>query len=109
MAAVAGQDGRRPPRRSLSPKAPNGVAKSAAKPRGRLSKLRRDIAEIEKRIAAIPPRRAPVEEELCKTPLNRGLQAQYADLTRDAAAMENRWMEVGTELETAETPAVEPD
>ena len=94
---------------SLKPKAPNGAAKSAARPRGRLSKLRREIAQIETRIAAVAQRRALVEEELCRTPLDHGLQAEYADLNREAASMETRWMEVGTALEAEEPPALEPD
>jgi hypothetical protein len=34
-----------------------------------------------------------------------GLQSQHADLTRDAAALETRWMEIGTAIEAAETRA----
>ena len=93
-----------------APKAPpSGAAKSAAKPRGRLSKLRREIADIETRIAAVAQRRTMVEEQLCKTPLDHGLQAEYADLNREAVAMETRWMDVGTAIEAEEPPAFEPD
>ncbi|HXC08014.1 MAG TPA: ATP-binding cassette domain-containing protein [Steroidobacteraceae bacterium] len=76
--------------------------------RGSLRKLRREIADIEKRIAAIAAERSTVEEELCKNPLHDGLQAQYADLNRDAASMESRWMEIGTAIEAAETQAGDP-
>ena len=82
--------------------------RNAAKSRGGLSKLRREIAEIEKRIADITAQRSLVEEELCKNPLHSGLQVQYADLTRDAVSMETRWMELGTAIEAAETRAGEP-
>jgi hypothetical protein len=34
--------------------------------------------------------------------MHGGLQAQHAELTRDEAAMETRWMEVGTAIEAAE-------
>jgi hypothetical protein len=34
--------------------------------------------------------------------MHRGLQAQHADLTRDAAAMEVRWLEVGMAIEAAQ-------
>jgi hypothetical protein len=34
--------------------------------------------------------------------MHGGLQAQHADLTRDEAAMETRWMEIGTAIETVE-------
>jgi ATP-binding cassette subfamily F protein 3 len=77
--------------------------KGASDARGSLRKLRREIADIEKRIAAIAAERIAVEEELCKNPLHDGLQAQYADLNRDAASMESRWMEIGTAIEAAET------
>jgi hypothetical protein len=70
-----------------------------------LRKLRREIADIEKRIAAIAAERITVEEELCKNPSNNGLQAQYANLNRDAASMESRWMEIGTAIEVAERQA----
>jgi len=41
--------------------------------------------------------------------MHRGLQAQHADLMRDAASMETRWMELGTALEAAEHQAGGPD
>jgi ATP-binding cassette subfamily F protein 3 len=75
---------------------------------GTLRKLRREIADIEKRIAAIAAERIAVEEELCKNPMHDGLQAQYADLNRDAASMESRWMEIGTAIEAAERQAGGP-
>jgi len=77
--------------------------KGASDARAGLRKLRREIADIEKRIAAIAAERITVEAELCKNPMHEGLQAQYADLTRDAASMESRWMEIGTAIEAAET------
>jgi hypothetical protein len=49
-----------------------------------------------------------VEAELCKDPMHGGLQAQHADLTRDAASMETRWMEVGTAIEAAEAQIESP-
>ena len=81
------------------------TAATASKSRGRLSALRRELGQIEARIAAIAAERELIEEELCKTPMHGGLQAQHADLMRDAAAMETRWMEVGTALESAEAAA----
>ena len=84
----------------------NGASKDAPNAR-RLNQLRREIAEIEKRIAEIAAQRTQVEEELCNHPLNQELQAEYAGLNRDAAALESRWMEAGAELEAAETPAGE--
>jgi ATP-binding cassette, subfamily F, member 3 len=87
-----------------------GAKKSA--PRGvlntrRLIQLRREIGEIEKSIAQLAAQRIIAEEELCKDPLNQALQTRYADLNRDTASMESRWMEVGAAIEAAETPANE--
>jgi ATP-binding cassette subfamily F protein 3 len=79
------------------------------KSRRRLSALRRELEQIEQRIAAITAERSLLEEELCKDPMHRGLQAQHADLMRDAASMETRWMELGTALEAAEHQAGGPD
>jgi ATP-binding cassette, subfamily F, member 3 len=87
---------------------PAGRSKAASGAHGTLRKLRREIAEIEKRIAAIAAERITVEEELCKNPLHDGLQAQYAGLNRDAASMESRWMEIGTAIEAAERQAGDP-
>ena len=40
--------------------------------------------------------------------MHGGLQAQHAELTRDAAGLETRWMEVGTALEAAEAMTEHP-
>jgi ATP-binding cassette subfamily F protein 3 len=77
-------------------------ASGGSRSRGRLGELRREIEHIEKRIAAIAEQRAAVEEDLCKDPMHGGLQAQHAELTRDAASMETQWLEVGTAIETIE-------
>ena len=82
---------------------------AALKSRGRMSALRRELGQIEERIAAIAAERSLIEGELCKDPMHRGLQAQHADLMRDAASMETRWMELGTALEAAEHQAGGPD
>jgi len=92
--------------------APAGLARAAPAARrapkgasgahGNLRKLRREIADIEKRITAIAAERITVEEELCKNPMHDGLQAEYGRLNRDAASMETRWLEIGTAIEAAE-------
>jgi ATP-binding cassette subfamily F protein 3 len=102
-----------PAARAPSPKGaqrsnPAGRSKGISGAHGSLRKLRREIADIEKRIAVIAAERITVEEDLCKNPLNDGLQAQYADLNRDAATMESRWMEIGTAIEAAERQAGDP-
>jgi ATP-binding cassette subfamily F protein 3 len=91
-----------PAAKNAAPKRVRQAAPAAAPPRGRLSALRRELEQIEKRIAEIAAERALIEEELCKDPMHRGLQAQHADSMRDAASLETRWMDVGTALESAE-------
>jgi ATP-binding cassette, subfamily F, member 3 len=91
--------------KSAAPKRARSAAPAASTTRGRLSVLRRELGEIEMRITAIAAERALIEEELCKNPMHGGLQAQHADLMRDATALETRWMEVGTALESAEAAA----
>jgi ATP-binding cassette subfamily F protein 3 len=88
--------------KSAVPKRARQAASTESNPRGRLSALRRELGQIEMRIAAIAAERAAIEEELCKNPMHGGLQAQHADLMREADFMETRWMEVGTALESAE-------
>jgi ATP-binding cassette subfamily F protein 3 len=95
--------------KSAEPKRARQAGTAALTSRGRLRALRRELGEIEKRITAIAAEHALIEEELCKDPMHGGLQAQHADLMRDAASMETRWMEVGTALEAAEAEMGGPD
>jgi hypothetical protein len=74
-----------------------------------LTELRREIEQIEKRIDAIAGELALTETELCKDPMHAGLQARHADLTRDSAAMEARWLEIGTSIEATEAEIGVPD
>jgi ATP-binding cassette subfamily F protein 3 len=95
--------------KNAAPKRSRQAVPAASTSRGRLSALRRELGEIEKRITAIAAEHALIEEELCKDPMHGGLQAQHADLMRDAASMETRWMEVGTAIEAAEAEIGGPD
>jgi hypothetical protein len=74
-----------------------------------LAELRREIGQVEKRIDAIAAELTLIETELCKDPMHGGLQARHADLTRDSAAMEARWLEIGTSIEAAEAEVGVPD
>jgi ATP-binding cassette subfamily F protein 3 len=86
-----------PPKRT-----PRAAPKAGSGSRGRVGQLRREIEQIEQRIAAVAAQRSAVEAELCSNPMHGGLQAQHAELTRDAVALETRWMEVGTALEAVQ-------
>jgi ATP-binding cassette, subfamily F, member 3 len=102
-AAAAGKDvTKRAARAAAQGAAPQTAPKSDSKSRRRLNELRREIQQIETRIAAIAEKRTLIEAELCQDPMHGGLQAQHAELTRDEAAMETRWMEIGTAIEAAE-------
>ena len=83
--------------------AQRAARRSAARSRDPLAEMRREIDQIEKRLVAIDAERTLIESELCKNPLDGGLQIRHAVLKRDAAVAENRWMEVGSAIEAAET------
>jgi ATP-binding cassette, subfamily F, member 3 len=108
-ATAAGEDvPKRTARAAARASASQTAPKSDSISRRRLSGLRREIQQIEARIAAIAEERARVEAELCKDPMHGGLQTQHAELTRDEAAMETRWMEIGTAIEAAEAEVGAP-
>jgi ATP-binding cassette subfamily F protein 3 len=92
-----------------------GKAQSAARPAAGgprkaqaadpLSRSRRELAQIEKKIAAISAERALVEEQIGGMPggeTQARLLETYARLTRDTDRWEARWLEVGTSIEEAE-------
>jgi ATP-binding cassette subfamily F protein 3 len=67
-----------------------------------LASLRRELEQIERRIAAIAAEQTSLDAQAS----GPGLQAKLADkrarLTRDAASLEARWMEIGTAIEASE-------
>jgi len=70
-------------------------------PRDPLDELRRELGQIERRLAAIAR-----EQALLEAGPDPAAQARYdsrrARLARDAASLEERWLEVGTALEASE-------
>jgi ATP-binding cassette subfamily F protein 3 len=95
---------KKPPSRpaGAGPAATKANRNSASRSRGPLVSLRREIDALEKRIADMSAEQALLEAELCNDPMNAGLQAEHARLTREVAATETRWMEVATAVEAAE-------
>jgi ATP-binding cassette, subfamily F, member 3 len=85
-----------PAAKSVEPK------KAAPRNRDPLSRLRLQLEQVERRIAAVAAERALLEAELSANPLEERLAARRANLDRDAAFLENQWMEIGTALEAAE-------
>ena len=85
-------------------KAPQGVqgagkSRDAARAADASSHWRRELAQIEQRLAAIAAEQESIEVELCGLSGHRILEARKARLSRDAAALEARWMELGTALD----------
>ncbi len=84
---------------------PKTVKKAA---RDSLAQLRREMEQIERRLANVTAERTSLDEEIAKSaadsrrPADPKLADKSARLSRDAAALEARWMEVGTTLEAAE-------
>jgi hypothetical protein len=66
-----------------------------------LARLRQQLEQVEGQIATLAAERALVEAELAGDPDDR-LAARRANLQRDAAYLESRWMEIGTALEAEE-------
>jgi ATP-binding cassette subfamily F protein 3 len=95
--------------REAPQRASRTAPRSGSKSRGKLALLRREIEQIEQRITAIAAQRELTEVELCKDPMHGGLQAQHAELARNAAELETRWMQVGTEIEAAMASVEQPD
>ena len=80
--------------------------KAAKKPaRDSLDQLRRELTQIERRIAANAAEQAAMNDLVADPANEKRLADKRARLTRDAALLESRWMEVGIAIETAEAQA----
>jgi ATP-binding cassette subfamily F protein 3 len=71
-------------------------------PRDSLVPLRRELEQIERRIASIAAEQASLEAQHADSALRGSLAHRRARLLRDATSLEARWMEVGTAIEAAE-------
>jgi ATP-binding cassette subfamily F protein 3 len=71
-------------------------------PRDSLVLLRRELEQIERRIASITAEQASLEAQHADSALHGSLAHRRARLLRDTASLEARWMEVGTAIEAAE-------
>ncbi len=76
--------------------------KKPAPRRDPLLRLRRQLGEIEARIATLAAERALLEAELAANPMLDKIAKRRANLERDAAYLETQWMEIGTAIEAAE-------
>src|ERR1700722_8156607 len=74
-------------------------------PRDSLDQLRRELTQIERRIAANAAEQAAMNALVADPANEKRLADKRARLTRDAALLESRWMDVGIAIETAEAQA----
>jgi ATP-binding cassette subfamily F protein 3 len=80
--------------------------KAAKKPpRDPLDQLRRELTQIERRIAANAAERTAMNASVADPTNDKRLADKRARLTRNAALLESRWMEVGIAIEAAEAQA----
>lgn len=79
-----------------------GPLKKAAR-RSPLERLRRQLVEVEARIATVTADRALLEAEFAANPQEKKLGLRRANLQRDAAYLESQWMEIGTAIEIEES------
>jgi ATP-binding cassette subfamily F protein 3 len=71
-------------------------------PRDSLAQLRRELEQIERRIAAIAAEQTSLHAQASGPDLQARRADKRARLTRDAASLEARWMEIGTAIEASE-------
>jgi ATP-binding cassette subfamily F protein 3 len=74
-------------------------------PRDALAQLRRQLEQVERRISAIAAERSALEPGAGSQDAQDRIAEKRARLARDAASLEERWMEIGTAIEAAETQA----
>jgi ATP-binding cassette subfamily F protein 3 len=93
--------------RSKSEPAEERRPKAAARPpRDDLWKLRRELELIERKIAAVAAEQSGLDAEAGDAAGGR-IAGRRARLARDAATLEERWMEIGTAIEAAEAREAE--
>ena len=67
-----------------------------------LERLRRQLEQVEARIAAVTAERVLLEAEFVANPHENKLGLRRANLQRDAAYLESQWMQIGTAIEVEE-------
>ena len=77
-------------------------AERNAQRRDPLTRLRRQLEQVEARIAALAAERSLLEAELAANPPQDKPNLRRANLQRDAAYLETQWMEIGTAIEVEE-------
>jgi len=93
-AAKSTRSGKSPAAKIAAP----GKKTSRADP---LTRLRRQLTQVESRIAAVTAERALLEADIAANPEEPRLAMRRANLERDLGYLENQWMEIGTAIEAA--------
>jgi ATP-binding cassette subfamily F protein 3 len=97
--------------------------KPAQRPRAALTRLRRELDQIERRLTGVTAEQAAVDAAMAEVHVAQALTygrskaakpaaaddlaAKSARLSRDTAALEARWLEVGTAIEAEEAQAAD--
>jgi len=68
----------------------------------RIGPLRRELAEIEQKLANLTAERTAIEAELSAGSTSATLIDRFGQLSREMDSLEARWMEVGSAIEAAE-------
>ena len=79
------------------PRAP--AAREAVAPRPRLAPLRRELADLEARIADFGAERAALDRAMERGEAPEGGYARYGELVRSIDALEDRWLELAESIE----------
>ncbi|NNM60881.1 MAG: ABC transporter, partial [Steroidobacteraceae bacterium] len=89
--------------RSARPDAPS---QPAPRSRPRLWALRRELAEIERRLDALSTERGALEGAFAGGETSPERFARYGELTRELEVIEERWLQVGAAIEAGEADHV---
>ena len=88
--------------RARSVPAAAGKPKSGNAPRDSLPALRREMEQIERRLATLAAEQASLGAAAGEESTTPAKDRRLARLARDASMLEARWMEIGTAIEAAE-------
>jgi len=77
-------------------------ARPPRKPTVRIAPLRRELAEIEQKLAELTAERTAIEAELSAGSTSATLIDRFGELSREMDSLEARWMDVGSTIEAAE-------
>ena len=89
--------------RAANPARKNPPRPAAPKPRRGVAPLRREIEQVERRIAELTAERTRIEEQLATSADTAALIDRHVGLTAAVETLEAQWLELGSSLEALET------